>query len=123
MARSLRLFAIARVMFSIRYNTVAIRPDLTVTLRTNVRGWENDIPGNYVNDGWQFDLSEVEFGSGVAFKFVLKRLYWMNGDDFFLQPVAGESTSFSMARCNFPYAGDVGGELLLAAVVFSAQPG
>jgi choline dehydrogenase-like flavoprotein len=102
MARSLRLFAIARVMFSIRYNTVAIRPDLTVTLRTNVRGWENDIPGNYVNDGWQFDLSEVEFGSGVAFKFVLKRFYWMNGDDFFLQPVAGGVYEFFDGQVQFP---------------------
>ncbi|PSB17785.1 hypothetical protein C7B76_09195 [filamentous cyanobacterium CCP2] len=89
-------------MFRIRYNTTEIRPDLLITLRTNVRGWGNDIPGDYVNDGWQFDLSEVEFGAGVNFKFVLDKTYWMSGDDIFLLPQTNGIYEFVDAQVEFP---------------------
>jgi choline dehydrogenase-like flavoprotein len=89
-------------MFTIRLNTVTFRPDLTVTIRTNVKGWGNDIPGEYIDDSWQFELYEGEFPAGLNFKFVLENLYWMNGDNLFVQPVAGQTYTFAEAAVAFP---------------------
>ncbi len=48
-------------MFTIRFRTQVYRPDLLVTLRTSVGGWNEDIPGIYENDEWKFELSEEQY--------------------------------------------------------------
>lgn len=53
-------------MFTIRYQTITFRPDLQVTLRTNVDGWDNDIPGIYEEDEWRFRLPEGQYRPGTT---------------------------------------------------------
>jgi hypothetical protein len=60
-------------MFKIRFQTIAYRPDLQVTIRNNVDGWERDIPGIYQDDEWQFEVDESHYPNGMKFKFVLER--------------------------------------------------
>ncbi|HEY9736134.1 MAG TPA: GMC oxidoreductase [Trichocoleus sp.] len=89
-------------MFQIRFQTVNYRPDLRITLRNNVDGWNQDIPGLYENDEWRFTLPEARYGSGMNFKFVLEQTYWMNGPDLFLAPVANGDYVFTEAQVAFP---------------------
>ncbi len=89
-------------MFTIRFNTIDFRPDLKVALRTDVTGWDNNIAGKYVDDGWQFELSHSEFSDGVYFKFILENTYWMIGDNLFLHPVRGEVYSYEASDIQFP---------------------
>jgi hypothetical protein len=89
-------------MFQIRFQTVNYRPDLRITLRTSVDGWNRDIPGLYEADEWRFDLPESRYGGGMSFKFVLEQTYWMNGPDLFLAPVAGGDYVFTEAQVAFP---------------------
>jgi choline dehydrogenase-like flavoprotein len=89
-------------MFTIRFNTLDIRPDLKVTLRTDIKGWDNDIAGNYVNDGWQFELYEGEFPNGLNLKFVLESIYWMTGDNLWINPVAGQAYAYAAPFVQFP---------------------
>ncbi len=77
-------------MFTIQFKTIDFRPDLIVTLRTDVKGWENDLPGEYIEDAWQFELDENDFPDGLYFKFFLENLYWMAGDNLLIDnPVDG----------------------------------
>jgi choline dehydrogenase-like flavoprotein len=89
-------------MFTIRFDTLDIRPDLLITLRTDAKGWANDIPGNYIDDGWQFELYEGEFANGMNFKFVLDKIYWMEGDNLFIRPAAGQVYVFVAPQVAFP---------------------
>jgi len=89
-------------MFRIRFQSVNFRPDLQITLRNNIDGWDQDIPGIYENDEWLFDLSEVRYGAGIAFKFILERTYWMSGPDLFLSPVNGGDYIYTEAQITFP---------------------
>ena len=45
-------------MFTIRFATVDYRPDLGITVRNDVDGWGEDLPGVYENDEWRFELPE-----------------------------------------------------------------
>ena len=76
-------------MFTIHFATANHRPDFIVTLRNDIDGWGEDLPGIYENDEWRFELPEQRYPAGLAFKFVLERTYWMLGPNLFLQPVAG----------------------------------
>ena len=76
-------------MFTIRFKTTVYRPDLQVTLRNNVDGWDHDIAGVYKNDEWRFELPAARYPNGLEFKFVLERNYWMEGPNLFAQPVSG----------------------------------
>jgi choline dehydrogenase-like flavoprotein len=89
-------------MFTIRFNTLDIRPDLQITLYTDVKGWGNGIPGEYIDDGWQFELYEGEFPNGLNFKFVLETIYWMNGDNLFITPAAGQIYPYAAPLVQFP---------------------
>ena len=89
-------------MFTIRFNTVAFRPDVLVTLRTDVKGWNNDLPGKYEDDAWIFELSEADFPNGVYFKFALEKLYWAFGENLFVQPVANAVYAYDAAQVQFP---------------------
>jgi choline dehydrogenase-like flavoprotein len=89
-------------MFTIRFNTVDFRPDLIVTLRTNVKGWDNDVAGKYIDDSWQFELYENEFPGGLFFKFVLENTYWMIGENQFLQPIPGQTYVLAAPGVQFP---------------------
>ena len=89
-------------MFTIRFNTLDIRPDLQITLRNDVKGWNNDIPGIYIDDGWQFELNEGDFPNGLNFKFVLESIYWMNGDNLFIAPVNGQVFAYGAPLVQFP---------------------
>lgn len=89
-------------MFTIRFQTTVYRPDLQVTLRNNVDGWENDIAGIYQDDEWRFELDEDRYSNGMEFKFVLERTYWMNSNNEFLQPVAKGDYSYANPPIEFP---------------------
>lgn len=89
-------------MFTIRLQTKTYRPDLQVTIRDNVTGWQHDTPGIYQNDEWRFELSENNYPGGMDFKFVLERTYWMQGPNLHIQPVAGGNYVFSGANVQFP---------------------
>ena len=64
-------------MFTIRFKTANYSPDWLITLRNNVDGWEKDIPGEYQNDEWRFELPEANYQQGLLLKFVLEESYWM----------------------------------------------
>lgn len=89
-------------MFTIRFQTIVYRPDLQVTLRNNVDGWEKDIPGIYQDDEWRFELDEDHYPNGMEFKFVLERSYWMNGNNEALQPVAEGDYPYANPPIEFP---------------------
>lgn len=94
-------------MFTIRFKTIVYRPDLQVTIRNNVDGWDEDVPGIYENDEWRFELSEDQYAAGMNFKFVLEQRYWMNGANLFLHPVAGDDFSFEAPLIQFPPMNEV----------------
>ena len=87
-------------MFKIIFNTIDFRPDLTVTLRTDVTGWDNDLPGKYLDDAWQFELNEDEFPDGLYFKFVLENRYWMSGGNLFVNP--SNNAEYNYTGLDFP---------------------
>jgi hypothetical protein len=89
-------------MFTIRFKSLNYRPDLQVTLRNNVDGWNLDIPGIYDSDEWRFELPEVKYQQGFNFKFVLERTYWMEGQDFYLQPFNGGNYVYDEGLVRFP---------------------
>lgn len=93
-------------MFTIRFQTVRYRPDLTVTIRSSVDGWQ-DVGGVYEDDAWIFRLDSARYAGGVAFKFVLEGQYWMLGGDLFLQPVAGAVYSYGAGQVAFPAMGEL----------------
>jgi choline dehydrogenase-like flavoprotein len=89
-------------MFTIRFNTVAFRPDMLITLRSDAKGWGNDLAGKYIDDAWIFELAETEFPNGLNFKFVLDDIYWALGNDFFVQPAAGQTYAYNQQQVQFP---------------------
>ena len=77
-------------MFQIRFHTLAYRPDRRVVVRTDVDGWDRDVPGTYRDDAWQFDLDESRYPNGLEFKFLAERTAWMKGPNLRLPaPEAG----------------------------------
>ena len=89
-------------MFQIRFQTINYRPDLQITLRNNVDGWDQDISGIYENDEWRFTLPEANYAGGITFKFVLEQTYWMGGNDLFLTPVMNGNYIYTEAQVAFP---------------------
>lgn len=89
-------------MFTIRLLTVDYRPDLQITIRNGVDGWDNDLAGIYLDEGWRFDLDEDRYPNGLAFKFVLERTYWMAGDNLFVNPVDGGDYVYASPPLAFP---------------------
>ncbi|MDX2230765.1 MAG: GMC family oxidoreductase [Leptolyngbyaceae cyanobacterium bins.349] len=89
-------------MFTIRFQTIQYRPDLLITLRNNVDGWDKDITGIYENDEWRFDLSETRYGQGMQLKFVLESNYWMNGQNLQIFPTANANFIFNETAVQFP---------------------
>lgn len=89
-------------MFNIRFETSKYRPDLRVTLRTDVAGWETDIPGTYRDDQWVFQADEADYPNGLHFKFVLEGSRWMLGDNLFIVPIAGGDFVFDETQVRFP---------------------
>lgn len=95
-------------MFTIRFKTTGVRPDLQVTVRNGIDGWGHDIGGTYVDDEWRFELDEDRYPVGTEFKFVLERSYWMLGANLKLEPVAaGLDLVFTDAQVAFPAMLDV----------------
>lgn len=89
-------------MFTIRLRTLKYRPDLQVTIRTGVDGWQEDFAGNYEGDQWVFRLAEQTFQPAFDFKFVLEEQYWMYGANLHLAPVAGGDYAYTDAQVAFP---------------------
>lgn len=89
-------------MFAIRFNTIDFRPDMLVTLRSDINGWNSDIAGRYEDDAWIFELSETDVPNGMNFKFVLENLYWAFGDNLFVQPTAGGVYNYDALQVQFP---------------------
>ncbi|MBD3886155.1 GMC family oxidoreductase [Phormidium tenue FACHB-886] len=89
-------------MFQIRFQTLNYRPDLQITLRNSIDGWDQDIPGVYENDEWRFELPEARYGGGMVFKFVLEQTYWMTEPDLNLVPVLGGNYIYTEAQITFP---------------------
>jgi len=89
-------------MFTIHFPTENYRPDLAITIRNNVDGWTEDLPGEYVNDEWRFELDEDNYPAGFIFKFMLEHTYWMIGPNLFLQPVGGGNYQFTEDMVRFP---------------------
>jgi choline dehydrogenase-like flavoprotein len=89
-------------MFTIRFKTLAYRPDWLITIRNSVDGWDIDVPGVYEDDEWRFTLPEAQYQPGIAFKFVLEKTYWMTGGDLFLTPEAGGDYMFTEQGIVFP---------------------
>lgn len=94
-------------MFTITFKTQKYRPGMTVSMHTNVDGWDKDVPGSYDNDEWRFELSTSRYQGGFAFKFVLDRTYWMLGDDLFLHPLEGGRYQYIEQNVNFPQTTEI----------------
>lgn len=94
-------------MFTIRFQTTEYRPDLIVTLRNNVDGWDKDISGIYENDEWRFELPETLYPQGMQFKFVLETTYWMNGQNLQIFPTANANFVFNEVAVQFPLITDM----------------
>lgn len=88
-------------MFTIRFKTVTYRPDLQITLRNSVDGWDKDLPGIYANDEWRFDLAEARYPNGIEFKFVLERTYWMGGANLQRRAFGGADHVFAYPEVDF----------------------
>jgi len=97
-------------MFVIRFNTVAYRPDLQVTLRTSLDGWGDDIPGEYEDDAWNFRLPTERYAGGMEFKFVLEEQYWMNFENLQLIPVDGQTYEYDATQVTFPLISELSKE-------------
>ncbi len=97
-------------MFFIRFKTVAYRPDLQLTLRNTVDGWDADIPGEFENDAWNFRLATERYAGGFEFKFVLEEQYWMNFDNLQLTPVDGQTYEYDATQVSFPLITEVSKE-------------
>ena len=93
-------------MFVIRFKTVAYRPDLQITLRNNVDGWDKDIPGEYEDDAWNFQLPTDRYNN-FEFKFVLEEQYWMNFGNLQLTPVDGQIYEYDATKVSFPSISEV----------------
>jgi hypothetical protein len=89
-------------MFTIRFETVAHRPDLQITLRNSVDGWDHDVPGIYEDDAWRFELDEARYGGEIELKLVLERTYWMLGANLRLPVFAGAEHVLTAAQIDFP---------------------
>lgn len=94
-------------MFTIRFKTVAYRPDMQVTLRSAADGWTHDIPGIYEDDEWRFELPEASYPQGIEFKFVLERTYWMGGANLQRPAFAGADHVFAAPEVDFPPMSEV----------------
>jgi choline dehydrogenase-like flavoprotein len=94
-------------MFLIRFKTIDYRPDLQVTLRTNLDAWAEDIPGEYENDAWNFRLPTDHYGGGFEFKFVLEEQYWMYGGNLQLVPQDGQTYEYDDTQITFPLITEV----------------
>lgn len=94
-------------MFTIRLNTLRYRPDLTITLRNAIDGWDRDIAGHYRDDAWHFELDEDRYPNGAAFKFLMEQT-WMLGENLYFPP-RGADADFAVAdaQVNFPPLGEV----------------
>jgi choline dehydrogenase-like flavoprotein len=90
-------------MFTVRYVTDTIVPDLEVLLRTSVDGWV-DRAGEYTAGAWQWALDEQAFPAGMEFKFVLAPDQWMNGTNLTSgPPAAGTVLSYTDAEVTFTF--------------------
>jgi len=89
-------------MFTLRFNTIDFRPDMLITLRTDAKGWENNVAGKYEDDAWIFELAEADFPNGLQFKFVLENLYWAFGNNLFVQPAANAVYQYDAGQVQFP---------------------
>lgn len=89
-------------MFTIRLRTTRYRPDVLVTIRNDVDGWDQDIPGIYENDEWRFELPESSYQPRMVFKFMLEKTYWMDGPDLAIEPVVGGDYVYTDAQVRFP---------------------
>ncbi len=95
-------------MFTIRFKTTVIRPDLLVTIRTAGTGWAEDFAGLYDDDAWNFELDERQHAQGVEFKLVLERTYWMLGPNLFRPaPQAGTVYELAEPEVMFPAIAEV----------------
>lgn len=74
-------------MFTIRLITEQFAPNQTVTMRWGPN-WDLDRGGVFVDGAWTFDLDEVAFPGGIAFKFVLTPGRWTAGENLYLPPEA-----------------------------------
>jgi choline dehydrogenase-like flavoprotein len=89
-------------MFTIRLLTQSYRPDVLITLRTSA-DWDRDVAGVYDHDAWSYVLSEADFLDGqFAFKFVLDRTAWMEGDNLRADAVAGTVIDIAEGEVAFP---------------------
>jgi hypothetical protein len=80
-------------MISIRFST-EIYSVIEVTLRNSVDGWGTDIPGNYVNGAWVYELDGTQYENGFDFKFFLpEQGAWSYGSN--LRAPAGSSGTLS----------------------------
>lgn len=94
-------------MFFIRFETVAYRPDLQITLRNNIDGWGEDIPGEYEENAWNFRLETERYAHGFEFKFVLEEQYWMDFGNLQLTPVDGQTYEYDATEVSFPSMSEV----------------
>jgi hypothetical protein len=105
-------------MFRICLKSPNIRHDLEITLRTDIKGWDIDIPGKHLNDAWEFSLDEEDFVIGLSFKFVLERAYWMKGANLFITPA-----SVAVRKDDAPAAGQAAITNIAAVTPFSGGGG
>lgn len=94
-------------MFTIRFKTVVYRPDLQITLRNSVDSWDKDIPGEYEEDAWNFQLATDRYAGGFEFKFILEEQYWMNFGNLQLVPVDGQAYTYDATQVSFPSISEI----------------
>jgi hypothetical protein len=89
-------------MFTIKFETVKVRPRKKVVLRTSVNNW-TDQGGQYAGGAWQFALDERQSPGGMEFKFVIKPNRWMLGNNLTIgPPAAGQVCSYTDKEVQFP---------------------
>jgi hypothetical protein len=85
--------AAVRFCFYVRFRP-GVPADREVTLRTSVDGWDADLPGEFIDDGWRFRLDAARYRPGFEYRFVGGRSSPI-GDREWLLPVPGGDYAFN----------------------------
>ncbi|HXZ99928.1 MAG TPA: GMC oxidoreductase [Candidatus Binatia bacterium] len=90
-------------MFTIRYVTDTMVPDLQVVVRTSADSWVVDRAGEYTDGAWVFELDEQLYPEGFQFKFLIPPARWMLGDNLSLPAqLSGAAPSYGDDVVAFP---------------------
>lgn len=73
-------------VYHVRLTTKLWRPNHLITLRNDADGWGRDLYGTFRNDTWFFELDPATYPDPLQAKFMLDRMWFMDGANLVLNP-------------------------------------